>query len=1785
MDEGISPSGIVADTNAEEPNAYIREIFDREMGVTLHNFRAGSARDEAMRNLTKEAASLYAKRVLRELIQNAFDGASAALEPKILVRLDLQQVPHGVLYVANNGHGFTKDNIDAVVSPAMSNKTPGNFIGHKGLGFRSVELLSDDVQIYSMRGLAEAGARGFDGYRFGFAQPSDERDWLARAGASDVVDRVVGRVHRLQLPIALGPAPADIEAFAEAAYATVVRLPLRDVTAATRAAEELRLLFDEKAPITLFLHRLSALSIERIDTNGSRTSLPLSRQARLMDIRTDGDRLTLEEVTVDKKRFLVARMATDETRFRESIEASVAGRHPVERWREWKGAPGVAIALPLTSDAQAGAYYAFLPMERQAPFAGCLDAPFYPEADRRDLELSIPLNAFLLGEIAALCVRLAVALAETNETRPELTNAAVDALAWTDEIEVLFAACKRLNIEPGALRFPAMKRASVEERWSRVDEIYDWDDSKYLTLHRNLLVKVCDLPMLPARLGEQRRINLTTFFGATKYGLEANPNKWATWAPTLAADLARRRRLVRADWEGFYADLAKMPAVLPHLKGKKIFRLEDGSLALANGGVGGDGEEMFISVSQAVLSRRKGRVDGAGRIPPGSIVKKMRFADPYLAWSPAVATPFFAAQLATEYSLPRVLARLGKMMGRGAKRATVVAALGWAFEVWSSHRTPELDQAVKLAGLQLPAQGGGTKPPLASYFGAGWRDTRGDLLCEFLQAAPEDARTLKELRAGLLPDWESWPLRDRGSLAEWVLFLRQLGVNDGLKPILYKSSNRSFADWLEFIRQETGGLSYDGAFGPHWRKANQTSNPWGRFRYSSGRYETQSGDLLGLPGQAEHATMTRAAKLAYARLVVTLLGELPSSTLTTVLSRTTGNSDLVSLVSPIAAFLRLAPWLPIGAGEDLTWHPPAEAWFAPRAEPLPRFVPAIERLVRDLVELSKPTQDRAVSSLGLRLWNAPESAIERLSALGGYLEAGVPEAEHDALRKAYREAWEQWTMRAPRPTLPEPLVLAVLSQGKPRAVRMQTGQEHPVIFIGDGADPMREQLVAALGHLVLPLPERVAGDAAAALRARFGESFPLLTEADLTIRCDGKVFAPSAAARLLVEPSQEWLAEIAVLVLEFNEGLSNRNTARSRQALYDDFRKLRIVFARQVEVEVDGRVGPLPTIIQQVLAVPDPANPTLVVEAPNERLDWPLLARIARALPLALQRPSLAMPFRVAFLEMANAQARYEGLQRPSDETIALALGHPLARVQEIYRSLRSTTQRLFESLVPTVQVLLGEAAARAVLDSENTLVEDAQIIDLLRGHGADGTLAAQLLEACRSGESLDEVRRSLGLDLAAFNAALVDLGPPWTPLRFEARLRSQFDKRKEARRQALEQTIRDAYVDVFDGGGELGDYIKQRGLEDLRFDESWPDTLDDLPEPVIDTAIEAFLVARLPTSSGAADGPLETVRAHNRTLLMGALAQARRVVVAWIDKQPQPKPAASPSWLGAQEEILRAVVSSGALDFRQLRAEDAPAALKRAGLWPAGMPLATNIDQLGLTQEDLDRRSTAEQQAQARNEKARRTIEFGDKSVDGGAERPLHSVADALDAALTSQAFAARSGKATLSPFTEVGGGGGGGGTRGRGRDPEYMTDEQRALLGFAGEYAAYIYLKRTVRYFADTHWISSMGRRYLGLEARQDDDGCDFHVPRSRGADLFFEVKAHRGDPGYVELERTQVAAALRMADGRHGIWTVLYVPYVTSPNLISVQELQNPFAEASRHLYRELGKGSVRLEMKRT
>ena len=434
---------VLAPLRRPEFDNYIRSILERELRLTLYGVQVGSSRDDSMRELTEVAASLYEERVLIELIQNAYDGSGEIEEAEILVRIDLQAGKHGTVYVANNGAAFTESDVDAIVNPALSNKRPGQAIGHKGLGFRGVELICDYPRIYSMDGSGRPAARWFDGFCFGFASPEDERTCLDRLGAGSLLERTIGKTHRLQLPVPLPhEQPSDILRFANEGFATVVCLPLRDGPAAARAVDEWEALFNEAAPLVLFLDRVRSLSLECIHADGKVERRYLKRQRKPVLAYPSQPSLSIEEVAVDRHRYLLVRSDVDRDRFLAAVERSLDDRSQLKKWKEWEGQPEVRIAMPITAEAREGKYYAFLPTNKPAPFYGFLDAPFFPNPDRLDISLRLPLNSMLLDAVAETCARLALTFAKQDERSSEFAVAALDAIAWAAERSRLFAAFK-----------------------------------------------------------------------------------------------------------------------------------------------------------------------------------------------------------------------------------------------------------------------------------------------------------------------------------------------------------------------------------------------------------------------------------------------------------------------------------------------------------------------------------------------------------------------------------------------------------------------------------------------------------------------------------------------------------------------------------------------------------------------------------------------------------------------------------------------------------------------------------------------------------------------------------------------------------------------------------------------------------------------------------------------------------------------------------------------------------------------------------------------------------------------------------------------------------------------------------------------------------------------------------------------------------------------------------------------------------------------------------------------
>ncbi len=414
---------------AEDLNRQVRRVLDH--AVVAHKER--NKVYESLRNLNEVIGTEYGDRVLYELIQNAHDAHRDQDQGRIAVKLVVRSESDGTLYVANGGAGFRRKDVEAIMNLATTSKKIGESIGNKGLGFRSVEALTDDVRIFSHAGMSESAR--FDGYCFRFAAVDEiENLLLAREHDGATAREVAHTVPRFLVPQPLVEQPEEVVAYARRGYATAIVVPLSTPDAIALAERQTRALADFDVPLLLFLDRIGdfRIDVETPDRPAYRRRLTRSQRSLGDSPGIPGCRLYEVGVGQDR-RFLVVQHEVDKALVLEAVEESMSRAPQLKRWLDWKGQPTVSVAVGLSRGAVAqGRLYNFLPMgdAAPAPLLGHLDAPFFAGIDRRRADFDLPLNAMLLKAAAEASARAALHIAREADT-PTLQRAAFDLVAWT----------------------------------------------------------------------------------------------------------------------------------------------------------------------------------------------------------------------------------------------------------------------------------------------------------------------------------------------------------------------------------------------------------------------------------------------------------------------------------------------------------------------------------------------------------------------------------------------------------------------------------------------------------------------------------------------------------------------------------------------------------------------------------------------------------------------------------------------------------------------------------------------------------------------------------------------------------------------------------------------------------------------------------------------------------------------------------------------------------------------------------------------------------------------------------------------------------------------------------------------------------------------------------------------------------------------------------------------------------------------------------------------------------
>jgi hypothetical protein len=920
----------------------------------------------------------YHGRFLIELIQNANDAQpEGRSDGEIEVVFDQMSGEHGTLYIANRGAAFSQRDVNALCDMGLSSKPPGESIGNKGLGFRSVHHITDKPLIYS-QAEEPTDVDRFSGYCFGFTDDDDLNVLIA-----DPLQRALAQ-HDLPLfhvPKWLDDQPEPIRAFARRGFATVICLPLRDISASEAVEKEISAIRSQTVPMLLFLTRLERLTIRTVASDReANMDFSLIRAERPVTVANVA--LAIVDLGEGGK-FLVARRRASEESMKAAIRKELT-RNSYTSTGLWEGTGEVALAMRLDGVVATPRLYTFLAMGEQAtaPFSGYLHGSFFPTTNRKGLDASIKLNGLLLDEATTLAAATIVFLTRNDACQIEhqldssaKACAVADLLSWqkVDSLETSLDLASQLAqkvaTQAGRATFddapiipclgPNSDMSSIV--WCAPVHSRYWRYELETFSSKVAADYAADTGVAPIWPGLGQRIDRLTAYlvtHSTQYLAFPTPAERAELATRIAFNLLGNQPQSIVRWSAFYRDLAvfldKTGGVLA---GRRLLLCADGKLhrtmtpaAEVESKVKGRRRKRQVEASVfAPPGRlRAGQDDEDQLTPPDSLAENFAFLSNQLDWygELAPARLFLEnAKLIFAFDREVVLAQLSRSVRQDGRNGIRAAGLRWAFQIWRQPR--ETGRSFKLQPQHrffVPNFGGEFIDASEAIFSDSWpEETRGRLLQRFLNSAPPDIEDLKKLSTRRLAPRSHYAFKGYRSAELWVEFLIELGVQAGLRPIAKKLSGTVPAYKLEtfsFCRDIGIGESAAAAW-----KADIEEHRRGGTRLPSTTDYVIRGDIWWMPGQGDLDRFSRECREYYAMLIIAWLEgtHLPNWTVE-IHHYHFSNADTRHWPTPVAAFLRSAPWIPADEPWTEGTRPivvrPSEIWLAPEGgtERFPSFL-------------------------------------------------------------------------------------------------------------------------------------------------------------------------------------------------------------------------------------------------------------------------------------------------------------------------------------------------------------------------------------------------------------------------------------------------------------------------------------------------------------------------------------------------------------------------------------------------------------------------------------------------------------------------------------------------------------------------------------------------------------------------------------------------------------------------------------------------------------------------------
>lgn len=1563
----------------------IAEKLVGEIRTFLDELINGTSNYKSLHNLTEQMTHDYSNRFLIELLQNGHDANEPLIHGKeavgkIKIVLDEQDQKKSILYFANTGKAFSESNFQALARLGQSDKDPKDSVGNKGVGFRSVLQICKSPKIYSGEWNSESG---FQGYSFEFNP--DKKEILTRYIKDMIHDKkifnlknIIGvdmdivkweedRFEKLQEQInqkctavgitideffhseigALSPylMPVPISddkedeilcRLGKEGYVTVVKLELNMPDALINVKNAIE---ETTCSSMIFLDRISEINIEHLGS---------TKDKNLSDCMTKKN-----EWVSSSKEIEIRRIINNSTKLQHSQpywiwSKNIGGQLEPKKQNEikqavqelptnWKDvdAARIDIALPVSYEIPEGLIYIYLPTEKTTDFPFSINAPFYGEINRKNVDISKKLNRIFIKEAASI---LYEAVEYVKDKKPEGCEILIADLICFKEsndvvgkaiVEEFISVLKEKSIELNEWQVIPYKDKGDFLNFSSLKKVYMLDnDWEYEIFSRKTFTEELNIKLL-VKLDEQRCNNIIELAKYVNLYMYPNENEFARWAELIAKHLHEAKSYYDM-WNIFYKELIHIIKNPEKLKGKMLLLGDDSKLHAA--GLGEENKWVFLNSVQTSEEFKDEEFEEdilANEKIPEFLSDKIAFfnsnIDLYTKGSkPRKKTPLLdyitngAQPLIERFSVESILDKIilsemssEKVSYDSNKSEELWSIFEWSMALYFNSRSSLESMKNKFSKIMVPCEGG-WYPASIAYFSENFDDTKysngGASLKKYFDNSSYKCKEGLSKQVIKFEEIESRIIGlNKEKVAEFFYFC---GVVDYLRlvPVKDKASiefwgvNNKYLPEADVKFSNVSNIQYQ-----HYKDYLQTLSckyaSW--FKYNITNMQT-------IEGFNCYEYLTDEDRLNCAKLILQSIKHWVNwEDLRLIKMEGVGCS--IPVDSLLKVLLRKLPWVPTGKIGEVEFSTLSDAWYIkygmltmPYAY---SFLPYIATEFAQIIE-SRDLIDE-LSNIGLRCFQIRnmEEGFSLIKDLGQRLEDGKvgPELVNH-YKGHYRSTWEAmtnfYTNKAYNiKNVPQKLVIA-RGRNTLKIMSILQGNDdvRNVIFIPDDKKlAIQLQNNDKINMLLIEEGKKYRN----MILELYGRSIRPVSQLEQVIKADGVIFSNEIidqGVETLMSGNNFWLLTITLAVAVFREDSQLSINGQRFKEITKKLRRAKLKICNKIQLILQYIDGTVIDESDEEICISRETETFLFTNESMHNFEE-LASNISEYISL----PSLAVPLKYVFSKI-EANLDTEMLERNTILQALQALEITEENYENIERMLLDDLGWTLERIFPAIIALTENNGAVKVIKERMTAVQNEEELAAIIEEYADKKVDSKLLiDYCKQVKNDKEMGlylyKEANIELREWNNSLIAAGDKYR-LIINSELKDEFIEDKNL----LKNTIISILRQKAKATNDIKKYVENKqAFEDLELQNTWLEKYWELKEDIIlkelgkwlserDIDIKIVNIFNTSDTFGELEGRLSilisdlsvnyyNIDGDNRKLIQKSMSDIRKIILTYLNK------------------------------------------------------------------------------------------------------------------------------------------------------------------------------------------------------------------------------------------------------------------------------------------------------------